>query len=57
MILGVGPYSLVSANLAAYFVERGRRQVEKKPQKKVAKEFSDIRDKLEESNRKSTSLQ
>lgn len=59
MILGVGLYSLVSANLAAYFVERGRRQVEKKPQKKVAREFSDIRDKLdklEESNRQLTAL-
>ena len=59
MVLGVGLYSLVSANLAAYFVERGRRQVEKKPQKKMAKEFSDVHEKLgrlEESNRKLLAL-
>jgi len=59
MILGVGLYSMVSANLAAYFVERGRRQVEKKPQKRTQREFSELRDrmnKLEESNRELTTL-
>lgn len=59
MVLGVGLYSLVSANFAAYFVERGRRQVEKKPQKKISKEFNEIQTKLtnlEESNRRLVKL-
>ena len=51
MLGGVGLFSLVSANLAAYFIERGRKQ-DKKPEKHLQREFNDITARLERLERK-----
>lgn len=47
MLVGVALFSLVSANLAAYFVERGRRQKEKKPEKMVQRQLREMGDRIE----------
>jgi voltage-gated potassium channel len=55
MLVGVGLFSLVSANLAAYFIERGQQQKRKKPERLVQKqlrELHDKMDKLEDSNKR-----
>lgn len=46
MIIGVGLYSLVAANLAAYFIERGHRQKVKKPERKVQSQFREVNERL-----------
>ena len=48
MLIGVGMFSLVSANLAAYFIERGRRQKEKKPERAIQKQFREVNERLEQ---------
>jgi voltage-gated potassium channel len=42
MLLGVGLFSLVSANLAAYFIERGQAQKKRKPERIIAKELNEL---------------
>jgi voltage-gated potassium channel len=42
MLLGVGLFSLVSANLAAYFIERGQAQKKRKSERVVIKELSEL---------------
>lgn len=46
MLIGVGLFSLVSANLAAYFIERGRRQKEKRPERQMQKQFRDLNERI-----------
>ncbi len=46
MITGVSLYSLVAANLAAYFIERGHRQKVKKPERKVQMQLRELSDRL-----------
>ena len=46
MIIGVGLYSLVAANLAAYFIERAHRQKVKKPERKVQSQFREVNERL-----------
>lgn len=42
MLLGVGLFSLVSANLAAYFIERGQAQKKRKPELIITKELQEL---------------
>mgnify|MGYP000096946962 CR=1 FL=1 len=42
MLLGVGLFSLVSANLAAYFIERGQAQKKRKPERIIIKELTEL---------------
>lgn len=42
MLLGVGLFSLVSANLAAYFIERGQAQKKRKPERIITKELNEV---------------
>lgn len=46
MIIGVGLFSLVSANMAAYFVQRGQKQQDKKHKRQIAKQLKDNSDRL-----------
>jgi voltage-gated potassium channel len=46
MLLGVGLFSLVSANLAAYFIERGQAQKKRKPERIIIKELSELNTRL-----------
>lgn len=48
MLFGVGLFSLVSANLAAYFIERGQAQKKKKPERQVAKQLAELEQRLNE---------